>query len=111
MRNVYDYIGDKMVRRKLDPVECLRLYKKGLSDMQIACRCGLAEGTVYEWRRMMGLPQNGSANTDRCRDCRYWKTGDGSYNTGSFCFCHHLLDTGKRRVVGEDGKCKSQKTR
>lgn len=51
-----------------------------------------------------------SGLTDRklCEGCVYWHGASGSDN--AYVMCHHLLNTGKRRVV-EDGVCKSKKTK
>ena len=111
MKNVYDYIGDKIVRRKLDSDESMRLYRLGLTDMQIAVRLGVTEGTVYDWRREHGLRPNGKLDNDQCRTCVYWKNGNGSYDGWNIRFCHHLLDTDKRRVILDDGSCGSHKKR
>ena len=42
------------------------------------------------------------SDTTKCKSCQYWRSVWGN----SPAVCHHLLDTGKRRVeVG--GVCKS----
>lgn len=42
----------------------------------------------------------------QCKGCAYFKPAH-SNGKGAYCFCHHLLDTGKRRQVGENDKCLS----
>lgn len=112
MRDLYEYIGDKKVRRTLKPHEAKRLYDMGLSDLQIAYRFGFSEETVVRWRREHNLPPNSKVNVERCYDCKYWRNGGGSYSgSNSVKFCHHLLETNKRRQVGADGKCLSQAKR
>lgn len=41
----------------------------------------------------------------KCKDCVYFKR---SFGCSGEWMCHYLLETDKRRVVGEDGKCKSK---
>lgn len=42
----------------------------------------------------------------RCEQCYYWRSMSGYWNTGMFC-CHHMLDTGKRRVQITPTECGS----
>lgn len=42
---------------------------------------------------------------EQCKGCAYFKTAHGG--NGAYRFCHHLLDTGKRRQVGENDECLS----
>ena len=42
----------------------------------------------------------------KCAKCAFYKAMAGGY-TGSFKACHHLLLTGIRRNVAEDGSCMS----
>ena len=46
---------------------------------------------------------------ERCRGCVYWRASAGGANYESMYMCHHLLDTGKRRI-DQDGKCLSKTT-
>lgn len=46
-------------------------------------------------------------NREQCRGCGYFRSGSGDQN-GSMKFCHHYLDTGIRRKVGENEKCLSK---
>lgn len=109
MGALYEYIGEKSVRRKLNPQEAQRMYDMGLSDFQIAYRFGFSEETVASWRRQHQLPPNGKVNVERCHDCKYWRNGGSSYSgSNSVKFCHHLLETEKRRQVDTDGLCLSQ---
>lgn len=50
-------------------------------------------------------------NREQCRGCGYFRSGSGDQN--GMKFCHHYLDTGIRRKVGENEKClsKSKKAR
>ena len=41
-----------------------------------------------------------------CKECYYWRTAGCGTAFNSAKFCHHLLETGKRRVE-VDGMCKS----
>lgn len=43
----------------------------------------------------------------QCKDCVYLKRANGLCGIK---FCHHLLETNKRRVVGENGQCLSKTT-
>lgn len=45
-----------------------------------------------------------------CRGCEYW-TGAFGPTTPGMRFCHFLLRTNKRRVIGEDGTCLSYSVR
>lgn len=45
-------------------------------------------------------------NTEQCKGCGYYRTSSGA--VGDIHFCHHLLDTGKRRQVGENEICLSR---
>ena len=45
-------------------------------------------------------------NTEQCKDCVYWRSGDGNKTTPHFC--HHLLTTRKRRKR-DGGVCLSKK--
>ena len=45
----------------------------------------------------------------QCRGCGYFKAGGGGVtNHDTLRFCHYMLYTGKRREVGENGKCLSK---
>jgi hypothetical protein len=51
-------------------------------------------------------------NREQCRGCIYFIAGGGGQKVNlSEKFCHHLLHTDKRRVVGEDEKCLSRTTK
>ena len=50
-------------------------------------------------------------NTEKCVPCEFWRTGGGVIATRDSGMCHHLLDTGKRRVVAADGECMSYSAR
>lgn len=99
---------DRMNRRILNPVRAKELYDQGLSDREIADECAVGYSTVGSWRVRNGLkanpPKKMQSGTKRCDSCLYWR----SLSSGNecYCACHHLLDTGKRRVE-EDGVCKS----
>lgn len=45
-------------------------------------------------------------NREQCEGCGYFRTADGAPNI--IKFCHHYLDTGIRRKVGENEKCLSK---
>ena len=45
----------------------------------------------------------------RCKGCVYWKSAQGGGTEGTLHICHHLLETGKRRI-DQDGKCLSKTT-
>lgn len=45
-------------------------------------------------------------NRKQCKGCGYFRSGNGDQNCMKFC--HHYLDTGIRRKVGENGKCLSK---
>ena len=48
-------------------------------------------------------------NREQCRGCGYFRTGNGDRGSKSgMRFCHHYLDTGIRRKVGENEKCLSK---
>ena len=42
----------------------------------------------------------------KCKSCRWWKSGAGGGTENALMFCHHLLETDKRRAV-VDGECLS----
>lgn len=44
-----------------------------------------------------------------CKGCVYWRSAQGGGVGDVLHVCHHLLDTGKRRVE-KDGKCISRTT-
>lgn len=44
-------------------------------------------------------------NRKQCKDCAYFRSSAGG---SDMKFCHHLLDTGKRRKVGENEICLSK---
>lgn len=44
---------------------------------------------------------------ERCRGCVYWRSSTGGQGIPSLYLCHHLLDTGKRRI-DQDGECLSK---
>ena len=52
-------------RAKFDEEMCLRLYREGLSDNQIARHFGLSKTPIASWRKRNGLAANGSLNHDR----------------------------------------------
>ena len=43
---------------RLDIIECLAMYKKGLNDQQIADRLGCHKRNVFNFRRRLGLVAN-----------------------------------------------------
>ena len=46
----------------------------------------------------------------RCEGCVYWRSAQGGGVGDVLHICHHLLDTGKRRI-DKDGKCLSKTTK
>ena len=96
-------------KNSMDEVRALKLYKNGLVDEQIADALGVSHTTVWRWRKSNGLQPNSQIGKN-CIGCRYWRSGSGAYAGFESSFCHHLLDTNKRRVV-EDGECKSYTSR
>lgn len=44
-------------------------------------------------------------NRKQCKGCDYFRSSAGG---SDMRFCHHLLDTGKRRKVGENEICLSK---
>lgn len=61
----------------------MSLYKAGLVDAEIAKKAGCSQGSIYQWRKLRGLPPNGTIGgnhkkrrsknaqnkTDSSRDC------------------------------------------
>lgn len=45
-------------RHEVNHKEAMRLYKRGLSDLNIADLLGVSKGDVYRWRKAAGLPSN-----------------------------------------------------
>lgn len=45
-------------RHEVDKHRALALYRKGLSDLNIAATLGVSKGDVYRWRRLNGLISN-----------------------------------------------------
>ena len=45
-------------RHDVDKHKAWKLYKQGLSDLNIAVRLGVSKGDVYRWRRLNGLTSN-----------------------------------------------------
>lgn len=45
-------------RHEVDKHEAMRLYKLGMSDLNIAVRLGVSKGDVYRWRKINGLISN-----------------------------------------------------
>lgn len=98
---------------QIDNEDTMRLYMQGLTDAEIAKKCRVPYGTVNNWRNRKGLPPNKKAKVDdgypqdvkKCLACLYWQPPHGS--STSFRFCHHLLDTGKRRKRGDGKECLS----
>lgn len=100
---------------RLDPDAAIRLYDDGKTDKQIAAVFCVDERTVAHWRQKLKLPPNHPrekeeylADIKQCKQCKYW--GDVHHAFTGMCFCHHLLETKKRRVQ-VDGVCLSQKKR
>lgn len=50
--------------------EALALYDAGWAPMQIASRMPVSRGTVNNWRRLSGLPANGSVSHDKLLSAR-----------------------------------------
>lgn len=51
-------------------------------------------------------------NREQCKGCVHFRAGGGGDKmTTSYKFCHHLLDTNRRRAVGEDEVCLSRTTK
>lgn len=50
-------------------------------------------------------------NREQCKGCVYWRGASARYDALTSKCCHHLLDTGKRRVVAEDETCLSRSTK
>lgn len=57
-----------------------------------------------EKKRKKKRPEN--VIRKQCKGCAYFKTGHG--DRCAIRFCHHYLDTGIRRKVGEEGECLSK---
>lgn len=102
--------------KPIDNTDIMRLYKQGLTDEEIANRCLLDKQRIYKWRWNRGLPANAKTKTEPkddgyaadikvCRKCEYWRGANGS--SSDMYFCHHLLETGKRRQRGEGKECLS----
>lgn len=45
-------------RHDVDDREAMKLYRRGLSDLNIADLMGVSKGDVYRWRMEKGLPSN-----------------------------------------------------
>lgn len=45
-------------RHDVDEAKAMKLYKRGLSDLNIADLLGVSKGDVYRWRMDKGLPSN-----------------------------------------------------
>lgn len=111
----YDAIKGKYVG-KIDPDLAMKLYRKGLNDVQIGERVGVSDSCIQKWRRDNNLPVNKNKKSvltndpEQCNDCGYWRTAGCGASVESFRFCHHLLDTGNCRKRDGD-KCLSYKKR
>ena len=46
---------------------------------------------------------------EQCVGCVYWKSGAGGHENTTLFMCHHLLETGKRRI-DQNGVCLSRLT-
>lgn len=49
-------------KKKLDPELAMELYDEGLNDPQIAEEMGVSKGTVFNWRKSIGLDPHCKAN-------------------------------------------------
>jgi hypothetical protein len=105
------------IRSRIDPEFAKKLYDDGLTDQQIATVFCVTITAARDWRQANKLPPNHPkqkekedylADTKQCEKCKYW--GDVHHAKAGLHFCHHLLETGKRRVQ-VDGVCMSQKKR
>lgn len=45
-------------RHEVDEAKAMKLYKRGLSDLNVADLLGVSKGDVYRWRISKGLPSN-----------------------------------------------------
>lgn len=45
-------------RHEVDETKAMKLYRRGLSDLNIADLMGVSKGDVYRWRMEKGLPSN-----------------------------------------------------
>lgn len=45
-------------RHEVDEDKAMKLYRRGLSDLNIADLMGVSKGDVYRWRMEKGLPSN-----------------------------------------------------
>lgn len=88
---------------KVDYESVTRLYDQGLTDADIAKKLRVSPTVIHYWRKMRCLPpnikkkddENYLADIKKCRKCEYWRGANS--NATEMHFCHHLLDTGKRR--------------
>lgn len=47
-------------------------------------------------------------DVEKCANCHFWRGANGCHSAEGMKFCHHLLDTNKRRKVDEEtGGCLS----
>ena len=82
--------------------KAMSLYQSGLTDAQVAELVGVAQGTVFRWRKAAGIPRNPSVSKAahgtrtkynagcRCSDCRdansaYQRGSSGYTNWGCRC--------------------------
>lgn len=94
---------------RIDYAQTKALYDKGLVDSVIADKIGVTKSAVTEWRHRNRLPANGPlreydwrahgfpCDPKQCNGCVFWRPAMGG--TRGAKFCHHLLDTDKRKVV------------
>lgn len=55
----------RMSKIELRKIKYMELYKQGLQDAEIGKICGVQKGTVYNWRKQLGLPPNGKRGGNR----------------------------------------------
>lgn len=97
----------------IDNEDTMRLYRQGLTDIEIAEKLRGHYNSIRDWRKRHNLPPNTKskeseeylADIKKCRKCEYWRGANS--NSSEMHFCHHLLDTGKCRQRGEGKDCLS----
>lgn len=93
--------------KHMDSDAVMSLYQKGYTDAEIANICKISREPIRKWRVKNGLPTNSKRKGTGCAGCLYWLNSSGCDYGIHDRFCHHLLHTNKRRVIGENGECLS----
>lgn len=91
---------DRAGHKAFDPAKARRLHREGLNDREIAERLDVARTTINRWRRLAGLPRNGTQGRKKT-------VGGFSVTNAARREAERLRRSWRRRILERDGSCRA----